>query len=701
MLFGASYYHEYQPYERLDEDIRMMREAHINYARLGDSIWALCEPDEGRFELDWLQRILDGLHGGGIKVILCTPTYAIPPWLARLHPEVMARYGLDNVARYGGRQNMNFTDPTYLSYAERIIRRLLDRYGRHPAVIGFQVDNETGTGMLHNRNVIERFRRHLREKYESVDSLNEIWGLNYWSHRLGDWHDLWPPQGISRHGTGASGNTNPGYDLEWRRFQARLTTEFIAWQVALVKEYAGPDQFVTQDVVGGYGRGDSDSYQIGQAVDVLAMNSQHPTQGGLDLSGEEQAPPPQGHWQEEGVSLLYFKSDLAWSARRSNFLVTESNPISVGGSVPTFPAYDGQWRQAAYAYISRGSNMVAYWHWHSLHYGHEIYSHGILNHDLEPNRCYRELSRIGAELCRHEEVLTDLRPDADVAFLYSQDSRYGLEFQPCLIRPGATIVEADSRSYQRIFNAFYQGFFDARAQAAMVHPPQEFEGFPVLVAPALYIADDALLERLVRYSEAGGHLVLSFRSGYADEYARARWQRAPGPLRQAVGASYNDYSNLAYPLPLNRIAHGLVLPPEARISGWVDGLELEGAEALAFYDHPHFGRYPAIVSQAFGRGRVTYVGGLPNAAAAEALGNWVLNKSGISVPGVSLPRVIRITSARASRGERLWFFHNWSGRAEVASSLPVGGKELFRDVKVAAGGELELGPWDVKVVVES
>jgi beta-galactosidase len=235
-----------------------------------------------------------------------------------------------------------------------------------------------------------------------------------------------------------------------RRFQACLTTEFIAWQVALVKEYAGPDQFVTQDVVGGYGRGDSDSYQIGQAVDVLAMNSQHPTQGGLDLSGDEQAPPPQGHWQEEGVSLLYFKSDLAWGARRSNFLVTESNPISVGGAVPTFPAYDGQWRQAAYAYISRGSNMVAYWHWHSLHYGHEIYSHGILNHDLEPNRCYRELSRIGAELRRHQVLLTDLRPDADIAFLYSQDSRYGLEFQPCLIRPGAKVVEADSRSYQRI-----------------------------------------------------------------------------------------------------------------------------------------------------------------------------------------------------------------------------------------------------------
>lgn len=409
MLFGASYYAEYQPYDRLGEDVRMMHEAGMTFMRIGDSIWARCEATEGRFEIDWIEPILDALHGGDIKVILATPSYAIPPWLHRRHPEIIAKRSDGSRARYGGRQNMDFTHPAYLFYLERIMRTLLDRFARHPAIIGYQVDNETGTGMLHNHGVVDRFFESLKTRFGGVEGLNEVWGLNYWSHRLGSWEDLWAP--------GLDGNFNPGYDLEWRRFQAALTTEFLTWQTGIVKEYARPDQFVTQDVGGGHGRGDSDMYSVAQAIDILAMNSQHATQDGLSLPQDDTLIPRLGHWTEVGVWALSFKSDMAWGTRRSNFLVTETNPLSVGGSSWTFPAFDGQWRLVAYTYISRGANLVAYWHWHSLHYGHEIYSHGILNHDLEPNRCLRELSQLGKELKQHDEILTDLQPDANVAFL--------------------------------------------------------------------------------------------------------------------------------------------------------------------------------------------------------------------------------------------------------------------------------------------
>lgn len=691
MLFGASYYHEYLPYDRLDDDVRMMREAGMNYMRVGDSIWARCEPDEGEFDIDWLQRILDGLHAGGIKVIFATPSYAIPPWLHRRHPEVMVRNADGSVLRYGGRQNMDFTNPTYLYYLERIIRKLLERYASHPAVIGFQVDNETGTRFTHNRDVVDRFFRYLKRKFGTVDRLNEIWGLNYWSHRLGSWDDLWEP--------GLEGNLNPGYDLEWRRFQASLTTDFLAWQTGIIREYAGEDQFVTQDVVGGHGRPDSDMYDVAQVIDILAMNSQHITQDGLTLPADDDAMPRLGHWAEWGVWALSLKSDLAWGTRRSNFFVTESNPISVGGSSWTFPAYDGQWRLAAYSYISRGSNLVAYWHWHSLHYGHEIYSHGILNHDFEPNRCYRELSRIGHELQEHGGILTDLQPDADVAFLYSQDSKYALEHQPPLLQPGTSM--GDRRSYQRIFNAFYRGFFDAHAQAAIVYPPQDFSAYRVLVAPAIYAADDALLRRLVEYARNGGHLVLSFRSGYGDEFARARWERAPGPLREATGASYNEYSNLAHPLALRSDDPEFPLPPDARAEGWADGLELEGATALATYEHPHFGQFPAITTHEFGKGRVTYAGMLPNLPLGQALAEWVLKNAGIERRVPDAPASMRVNTATGSRGERLWFLSNWSGARATLDHLPIGGKELFTGDQLEPGSSLELGPWDVKVVVGS
>lgn len=696
MLFGGSYYHEYQPYERLSEDVWMMQEAGISFQRVGDSIWSLCEPVEGCFEFDWLTRVLDALHGADIEIILTTPTFAIPPWLHRKHPEIMARYSSDARAYYGGRQNMDITHPTYLYYAERIIREFLSRFARHSGVVGFQVDNETGTGMLHNHDVIERFREHLKEKFGDVGTLNELWGLTYWSHRLGDWEDLWAPEGRSRHGTGASGNTNPGYDLEWRRFQSSLTTEFLTWQTGIVREYASPEQFITQDVVGGHGRGDSDLYQVAQTVDILAINSQHATQDGLELPADDSTlglP----HWQESGVWALYFKGDLGRSGRQSNFLVTETNPLSIGGSSWNFPAYDGQWRMAAYTYIARGANAVGYWHWHSLHYGHETYSHGILNHDLAPNRCYREIGRIGHELREHGDLLTDLQPDSDVAFLYSQDSKYAMEFQPPLLRPGH--AEPDPHSYQRIFNAFYRAFFDARAQATIVHPPQDFEHFPVLVVPALYIADDTLLDRLLRYAEQGGNLVLSFRTGYADEHARARWQRAPGALRTAAGVSYNEYSNLTSPLDLRSGDGDLPLPAGAGAEAWADGLELEGAAPLAYYDHLHFGRFPAITSQSFGDGRVTYVGTLPNPVLGQALSGWVLSKADIQLLSTGLPEPIRVSTATARNNERLWFFSNWSPYQQTIAPLPVAGVELLGGAPVEVGDTTLLDPWDVKIVV--
>ncbi|MDQ3459523.1 MAG: beta-galactosidase trimerization domain-containing protein, partial [Deinococcota bacterium] len=344
------------------------------------------------------------------------------------------------------------------------------------------------------------------------------------------------------------------------------------------------------------------------------------------------------------------------------------------------------------------------WHWHSLHYGHEIYSHGILNHDLEPNRCYHELSRIGHELKRHDELLTDLQPESDVAFLYSQDSKYALEAQPCLLVPNRAEVEPDRRSYQRIFNAFYQGFFDVHARAAIIHPPQDFEAFRILIAPALYIADDALLERLLHYAEGGGHLLLSFRSGYADEYARARWQRAPGLLRAAVGASYNEYSNLVSPLGLNtgedEFADALQMPPEARAEAWADGLELEGATPLAYYDHPHLGRFPEVTTQALGKGRITYVGTLPNPGLSKALAGWVLKQAGIRPLVQNLPESVRVTTALAKSGKRLWFFHNWSMSPRTIPALSAGGVELFSGAPLEVGDELSLAPWDVKVVVE-
>jgi beta-galactosidase len=694
MRYGAAYYPEYQPYDRLERDIALMREANLTFVRLGESTWSNWEPADGRFEFGWMEKVVDALHEAGIAVLLGTPTYAIPPWLHRKYPEIMAVRARGERVWYGGRQNVDLTHAAYRFHAERVIRAVVGHFAGHPAVIGYQVDNETGVELPHNRAVVEHFRDWLRITYGSVDALNELWGLTYWSQRLGSWEDLWTPDG----------NTNPGYDLAWRRFHAGAVADFLAWQAAIVREHARPGQFITHCLAGGHGAPAVDRHQIAQALDVVGENPYYAMQDALALPpapGSLLAAPEWTGADESGPWSLLFQADVGRGARRSGFLVTETSALSIGGSHSNYPAYDGQWRLAAYSLISRGAEAVEYWHWHTVHYGHEMYWGGILGHDLEPNRCYREISRIGAELRELDKTLTGLEPDEDVGLLYSTESRWALEFQPPLPVPGSRL--GDRGSYQRIVNAFYRALVDARLQVSILHPQQLtadlLARFRILVVPALYIASEELLHRLASYAREGGHLVVSFRTGYADEHGRARWERAPGPLREAIGASYQEYSNLTGLLPL-RAAEGattLDVPPDAAAEAWADGLELEGAEALARYEHPHFGRFPAICTNRWGSGRVTYVGTLPNARLGRALAGWVASASGLVPFWADLPEAVRVNGARTRAGERLWFVGNWSWQPATIT-VPQAVRDLHDGGEVPMGEELPLGGWDVRLL---
>jgi beta-galactosidase len=295
-------------------------------------------------------------------------------------------------------------------------------------VIGYQVDNEPGNEIIHNRQVFQRFVDHLRRTYGTVDALNEAWGLTYWSHRLSTWADLWTPDA----------NAQPQYDLAWRRFQAELTTEFIAWQAGIVREYARPDQFVTTCI--SYERRTVQDEALTRALDVTAGNPYYRMQDGLALPDDT---PADQAWTTTGVWSLYATGDRMYASKQAPFLVTETNAQAIGTPWSNEPAYDGQWRQAAWALVSRGANMIEYWHWHTLHAGTETYWGGILPHSQEPGRTYRQIAALGAELAAAGDRVTGLVPDRDVMILFSNDSKWAQEEYPSLSRDG---WEPDRRS---------------------------------------------------------------------------------------------------------------------------------------------------------------------------------------------------------------------------------------------------------------
>ena len=676
VLFGAAYYHEYQPHERLKDDLDLMAEARFTVIRVGESVWSTWEPENGRFELDWLQPVLDGAHERGISVVLGTPTYAVPPWLARQYPEIAGEYRTGMRHGWGARQEVDFTHPAFRFHAERIIRRIVARYADHPAVIGFQVDNEPGLHLFHNHGVFQRFTDDLRERYGDVETLNREWGLVYWSHRLSTWADLWTPDG----------NVQPQYDLAWRRFQARLTTEFIAWQAEIVREYARPGQFVTTCI--SYDRQGVEDDKLTESLDITAGNPYYTMQDALALpdrgrSGQD--------WTTNGTWALYRSADRMYSSRQEPFLVTETNAQAISWPWNNRPAYDGQYRQAAWALISRGASMIEYWHWHTLHFGAETYWGGILPHNGRPGRVYRELAALGAELETAGDLVASLTPDADVAFLYDGPSKWALQAQPPLAKPDGG---PDDRSYETVFDAFYRGAFDAGLQSRILHPGQlpDTELPPVLVVPAYYAADDAVLDRLKAYAEQGGHLVLGPRTGYGDHEARARTDVQPARLAEAAGVTYDEFSNLNAPLPVT--GTGALTLPEARALHWADGLQPRGAEELAAYEHPHFGRWPAATTHPHGAGRISYVGTVPDPSFAKALLQWATPSAGTWHP--THPSVTS-TSARSRDGRRIRFLHNWSWDP-VTVAVPAAVRDVLTGTVHAT--EVPLGPWDVKVLQE-
>jgi beta-galactosidase len=665
VLYGVSYYHEYMPYERLDKDVQMMKEAGINVVRMGESSWGLWEPEEGHFEFAWMDRIIERMHQAGIKVLLGTPTYSIPAWLYRKHPEILVTRLGGQKATYGIRQNMDLTNPTFLFYAERVIRQILNHYKNHPAIIGYQIDNETSSYGTAGANVQVGFVGYLKKKFGAADELNRVWGLNYWGQRINSWEELPPRDGI----------LNPGYKLEWERFQHQIVTDFLAWQSRIVREYKRPEQFICHNFVGGI-RTDIDEFEIAKSLDIAGVNPYAPWSVGPDaIDGQE--------WALSG--------DLVRSLKRQNYLITETNAQTIGWDSKTqFPPYDGQLRLNVYSHLASGANMVAYWHWHSIHYGQETYWKGVLSHDLEPNRAYKEVSRTAHELKELGARLVNLKKNNKVALLYSNDSFHGLQYMPF----------DDRVNYLSVLWQMYGALYRQNVGLDFLFPQSEnFADYKMIVVPPLYVASDALLQKLSDYVKGGGHLVMSFKSGFCNEYSTVRWVKAPGPLRQAAGFTYQEFANLKQPLSLKGDPYQAA--EENKASVWGEFITLETAQALAYYDHPFYGKYPALTRNRYGQGTLTYEGTFLSDRLQEKVLLEVLTLAGLAGPDQQLAAPVRVKHGVNQAGKTLHYYLNYSSQSQTFTYPYAKGLDLLSRKPVEKSQAVTLAPWDLFIIEEN
>jgi len=676
VLYGVAYYPEYMPYDRLDQDVEMMQKAGITVVRVGESTWSSWEPRDGEFQFTWMQRVLDRLHQAGIKAILGTPTYSIPTWLYKNHPEILlTRNGTAaplsdpydptyppslTPGYYGPRQNYDFLNPYFRQHAERVIREIVSHFRDHPAVIGYQIDNETGPTGVSSSYMNAAFLDHLKQKYKTPDTINKIWGLVYWGQLVDKWEDLPPPDGI----------LNPGYKLEWENFQHDVVTNYLAWQAKIVGEFKRPDQFITQDFSGGV-HTDLDQWAIARSLDIVAENPYFETQARLSGRG------------------IWLTDDLGRSLKHSNFLVTETNAQTIGWDSRTqYPQYPGQLRLVVYAHLAAGANMVEYWHWHSLHYGQETYWKGVLSHDLQPNRTYEEVSRVAGELKHLGPELVNLSKDNKIAILVSIDSANALSYMPV----------SDNVNYMTVLKQMYNSLYDLNVEVDFVPAGDaNLSRYKVLLVPPLYSASDAVLQQISDYVKNGGHILMAFKSGFADEHSTVRSVMAPGPLRAACGFHYQEFTNLPSPVRLKPDPYHV--GEQNTGSVWEEFLVPDTAELIASFDDPYW-HFPAITRNKYGSGALTYEGTFLTDTLQRGVIRDVLQQAGLTGPDQDLSGAIKVRNGRNRAGKLLHYYFNFSGEQQTVSYRHRDGSDLLTGVPLRQGQNLKLNPWDLAIISE-
>jgi beta-galactosidase len=387
------------------------------------------------------------------------------------------------------------------------------------------------------------------------------------------------------------------------------------------------------------------------------------------------------------------QADFTRSLKHGNFLVTETNAQTTGwDSASQFPPYDGQMREDVYTHLSNGANMVEYWHWASIAANQETYWKGVLSHDLEPNRAYAEVSRTAHELEKIGPHLVGLQIHNRVAILWSRDSANAIGFMPFASNQWAA-------SYDSLVRQLHKSLYDLNVGTDFVFPETpDFSQYRLLIVPALYIADDALLQKIADYVKNGGHVVMTFKSGFANENSAARWVRAPGPLREAAGFSYQEFSNLEKPLALK--GDPFHVGADNQVSYWAEFLMPEHSKVLATYDHPFFGKWPAIVENDFGAGTLVYEGTYLSDALQRAVLKGELERLELDGPDQQLPAAVHVQHGVNRLGKRLHYYFNYSSAEVKASYAYDAGTNLLDGKPVAKSTELTLAPWDLAIIEE-
>lgn len=678
LLFGAAYYDEYMPYDRIETDMKLLQEAGMNVIRIAESTWSTWEPQNGVFDFTHLHRMMKAAVKYDMRIIIGTPTYAIPAWLAKKYPDILA-VTKNGQELYGHRQLTDITNPHYLHHAERIIRRLMEEVHDCPNVIGYQLDNETRSAGAASPETQALFVRQMRKKYPDIQDFNQQFGLDYWSNRIADWDDF----------PDIRGTINGSLSAAYKRFLRDCITNFLQWQAAILKEYIKPGQFITHNFdfswkEYSYGiQPEVNQFDAAKCMDVAGVDIYHPSQE--HLTGAE----------------IAFGGTVARSLKKDNYLVLETQSQ---GRLTWLP-YPGQLRLQAYSHLASGANSVMYWNWHSIHNSFESYWKGILSHNLEPNISYHELKSFGKEVHSIEKHLLNLRKNCQAAIIIDNESLTGLDEYP--------ISEEAEKSigYNDIVRWMFDACYQINLECDILSVQDDFDAYQLLLVPALYSAGESTLQKLKDYVKKGGHLLLGFRSCFADEELKIYHDAQPHLMTDCIGATYDQFTrpenvslqfteSFIHEFQNNEYQNNTKWQEKYfPVTDWMELIRPTTAEIWARYQHPYWGSYAAVTYQKYGRGDSVYLGCLTTPTALQWIIRRLCSLAQISLPKYSFPLILK--TGYNQDGKFIRYYFNYSSTPLSFFYEGRTGTNLLSGEIVRRDEKKEINAWEVMIVEEA
>lgn len=654
LIFGAAYYNEYMPYNRIEKDLSLMKEAGMNTIRIAESTWSTEEPHDGKFNFKPVTDVLDCAQKLGLNVIIGTPTYAVPAWLVKKYPDIMVT-NRNGQVKYGPRQSMDILNPDFLRYAERIIRKLLEAVMPYSCVIGFQLDNETKHYDNYGKYAQKKFLDFLKNKYKTTDAFNKAFTLAYWSNSIHSWEDM----------PDISNSINWNLHCQYEKFLRSCAADYLKWQADIINEYKRPEQFITHNFDFGwigYSYGEQpgiNHFEASPAVTIAGCDIYHPSQD--DLTGAE----------------IAFGGDKIRSLKNDNYLILETEAQGFKEWTP----YPKQLRLQAFSHLASGANGHMYWNWHSIHNSMETYWKGVLGHELQPGVIYRYAKQIGKEYQLYGKELINLKKKNQVALVTDNDSLTALKFYPMDIPTGGL-------SYNDVVRWIYDTLYRMNVECDVVDihalNPSDYK---MIITPALYCISEENSRKLLDFVAEGGVLFSSFRSFYADEKGSVYDAPHPYNLTNAFGMEYSM---------ITQAGNAKIMDQPVEV--YAELLENKNAEVLASYQHKYWSQYAAVTKNNYKKGYAYYYGAKTPSSLLEIFLKGALKEAKIDLYNYQFPIIIR--SGENSKGKKVHYIFNYSSEDWIIKNPFGDSVDLISKKSYFKGGKIEIADWDFAILIE-